>query len=160
MNANTGYNGIPRDEIPNSDWGVREDFQGQVTSKLRNTEGLVRNSVKGWRLEGRHWHPGELAFWMEQSERSQRPWGWRGSRARSQPLVAAWKLVMAQEGVVCAANESAHFIVETNETRNIHSLLSQPRAQGCWFSTQCPSFRPAFWLSILERLGSSFCELG
>lgn len=130
---NTGYNGIPRDEIPNSDWEVRKDCQGQLTSKLRKTEGLVRNSVKGWRLEERHWHPGELAFWMEQRAREAEGREVGGiSRVRSQPLTPAWNLVIAQEGFVCAANESAHFMDETHETGNVTACWArkEPRAAG------------------------------
>lgn len=52
------------------------------------------------------------------------------NRAPSQPLTPAWNLVVAQEGFVCAAKESAHFMDETNETGNVHSLLSPKRAQG------------------------------
>lgn len=78
---NIGCSGYT-DKILNPDLGVRKDFQGRAISKLRKTEGLVGNSMKGCRPEERHWHPGELTFWLEQNERSQRSWGWRGDQGQ------------------------------------------------------------------------------
>lgn len=56
-----GGNGEPMEENLNPDF-ISKDFQGQVTSELRKTEGLVRNSVKGWRREERRYSHGELTF--------------------------------------------------------------------------------------------------
>lgn len=54
---NTG-NGVSIEGTPNPDLGVRKDFQGQLTSRLRKPEELVRSNTKAWRQEERQWFGG------------------------------------------------------------------------------------------------------